>query len=198
MSNLTKIEEEIYTHEYLWRSGSRLLEHGEAQSGGSFYFLLPSLLMSFMAFEAFVNFCGFVLLPEIWKEEKKHFKGKGIEGKLEKIIAKLPDFTWRKGEALYQRISNLEDFRDIVAHGKVVATQYVAERKEDRSHFQFKYAWDAYLSVDAVKSARADIKSFCQSLLVELRKHSDHLHLNFDAFEGSLASASGTGISKHS
>jgi len=193
--NLSTIEEEIYTHEYLWRSASILLEHAEAQTEGSFYFLLPSLLMSFMAFEAFVNFCGFVLLPELWKEEKKHFKGKGIEGKLDEIVARLPNFTWRKGELPYQRIRNLEDFRDIVSHGKVVATQYVAEQKEDGSHFQFKHSWDTYLSVDAVISARADIKSFCQSLLVELRKHSDHLHLNSDAFEGSLAS--GAGISKH-
>lgn len=195
MPNLSTIEEEIYTHEHLWLSASRLLEHAEAQTEGSFYFLLPSLLMSFMAFEAFVNFCGFVLLPALWKEEEKHFKGKGIEGKLDKIVARLPNFTWRKGEPPYQRIRNLEDFRDIVSHGKVVSTQYVAERKEDGSHFQFKHSWDTYLSVDAVKSARADIKSFCQSLLVELRNHSDHLHLNFDAFEGSLAS--GTGISKH-
>ena len=116
-------------------------------------------------------------------------------GKLDKIVARLPNFTWRKGEPPYQRIRNLEDFRDIVSHGKVVATQYVAEGKEDGSHFQFKHSWDPYLSVDAVKSARADIKLFCQSLIVELRKHSDHLHLNFDAFEGNLAS--GAGISKH-
>ncbi|MEX2164006.1 MAG: hypothetical protein WD823_07160 [Sulfuricaulis sp.] len=195
MPQLSSIEEEIYTHEYLWRSASRLLEHAEKQTEGSFYFLLPSLLISYMAFEAFVNFCGFVLLPELWKDEKKHFKGKGIEGKLDKIVTKLPDFSWRKGEPPYQRIRNLEDFRDIVSHGKVVATQYVAEWKKDGTHFQFMHYWDTYLSVEAVKRARVDIKSFCQSLLVELRKHSDHLHLNFNAFEGSLAS--GTGISKH-
>ena len=195
MPDQSTIEEEIYTHEYLWRSASRLLDHAEAHAEGSFYFLLPSLLMSFMAFEAFVNFCGYALLPNLWSEEKKNFKGKGIEGKLEKIVAELPNFTWRKGESPYQRIRNLEDFRDIVSHGKVVTTQYVAERKEDGSHFQFKHSWDTYLSVDAVKSARADIKSFCQSLLVELRKHSDHLHMNFNAFEGCLASGSGT--SKH-
>ncbi len=187
------VEEEIYTHEYLWRSASMLLEKAEAQQQASYHFLLPSLLMSFMAFEAFVNFCGYVFLPELWKEEKKNFKGKGVEGKLEVIVAKLPTFSWRKGEPPYQRIKNLEDFRDIVAHGKVVATQYLAERKEDGSHFQFKHTWDSYLSVDAVKSARADIKSFCQSLIVELRKESDHLHLNFDAFEGSLASGSSIG-----
>ncbi len=143
-----------------------------------------------MAFEAFVNFCGFLLLPELWKEEKKHFRGRGIEGKLEVIVNRLPSFSWRKGEPPYQRIKDLETFRDIVAHGKVVATQYVAEQREDGGHFRFKLAWDSYLSIGAVKNVRADIKSFCQSLVVELRKVSDHLHLNFDAFEGNLASGS--------
>jgi len=190
MPKSCSVEEEIYTHEYLWRSASMLLEKAEAEDEASYHFLLPSLLMSFMAFEAFVNFCGFVLLPELWKEEKKHFKGKGIDGKLEVIVGKLPSFSWRKSEPPYQRIKSLEAFRDIVAHGKVVATQYVAEQKEDGSHFQFKHVWDSYLSVGAVKNARADIKSFCQSLVVQLRKASDHPHLNFDAFEGSLASGS--------
>ena len=185
------VKEEIYTHEYLWRSASMLLEKAEAEEKVSYHFLLPSLLMSFMAFEAFVNFCGFVLLPELWAEEKKHFKRRGIEGKLEVIVGKLPSFSWRKDKPPYQRIKNLKTFRDSVSHGKVVTTQYVSEHKKDGSHFRFNHDWDSYLSVDAVKNARADIKSFCQSLVVELRKASDHLHLNFDAFEGSLASGSG-------
>jgi hypothetical protein len=164
MTDLRAVEEEIYTHEYLWRSASLLLQKAEEEADPSYHFLLPALMMSFMAFEAFVNFCGFVLLPEVWKEEKKHFKGKGIEGKLAVIIDKLPNFSWRKGELPYQRIKNLETFRDIVAHGKVLASQYVAERKEDGSHFQFKHVWDQYMSVAYVKERRAAISSFCQSL----------------------------------
>jgi hypothetical protein len=149
-----------------------------------------------MAYEAFINFCGFAILPDLWEEEKKHFKGKGIEGKIEAIVGELPNFTWRKGESPYQRIANLEDFRDIVAHGKVVGASYVAERKEDGGHYTFKHSWDTYLSIEAVNLARANIKEFCQSLLIELRKKSDHHpHLNFDAFEGVLAS--GQGSSRH-
>ena len=146
-------------------------------------------MMSFLAFEAFVNFCGFVVLPELWGEEKKNFKGKGIEGKLGVLTTRLPSFSWQKGQRPYQAIRNLEAFRDMVAHGKVLASQYLAEPEENGTHFRFKHAWDDYLSLEAVKTARADIRSFSQSLLVEVRKESDHLHLNFDAFEGSLASA---------
>lgn len=190
MSISCSVEEEIYTHEYLWRSASLLLQKAGAEEQATYHFLLPALMMSFMAFEAFVNFCGFLLLPELWEEEKKHFKGKGIEGKLAAITDKLPNFSWRKGEPPYQKIKSLETFRDIVAHGKVLAIQYVGKQKLDGSHFRFKHAWDDYLTIGAVTEARAAIKSFSQTLLIELRKESDHLHLNFDAFEGSLASGS--------
>lgn len=145
--------------------------------------------MSFMAFEAFVNFCGFVLLPKMWKEEKSHFKGKGTEGKLKVIVDKLPDFKWYKDQAPYQRIKALESFRDLVAHGKVVSSQYDAEQRLDGDYIRFDHDWDGYLSLDAVKNSRDDIKSFCQSLLVELRKASDHPHLNSEVFEGSLGIA---------
>jgi hypothetical protein len=74
-----------------------------------------------------------------------------------------------------------------------LASQYVAEQEQGH-HFSFKHVWDGYISITAIEDARADIKAFCQSLLVELRMASDHLHLNFDAFEGSLASASSTSI----
>jgi len=190
MSKLRAVEEEIYTHEYLWRSASLLLQKAEEKPNPSYHFLLPALMMSFMAFEAFVNFCGFVVLPELWREEKKHFKGKGIDGKLSAIAKKLPNFSWEKGASPYQELKDLEHFRDIVAQGRVEASQYIVEGREDGTHFLFKHAWDQYISVTAVTQARAAISSFCQSLLVELRKASDHPHLNFDAFEGSLASGS--------
>jgi hypothetical protein len=192
MQGPVSVEEEIYSHEYLWRSAAKLLTQAEQQEEGSYYYLLPSLLMSFMAFEAFVNFCGFVLLPELWKDEKKHFKGKGMEGKLETIVAELPGFLWKKGESPYQDIKNLETFRDIVAHGKVIGKKYSVEAEKDGLHYKFIHPWDTYIeSVDSVKSARSHIKLFCDSLLIELRKHSDHPHVIFKAFEGSLASGSG-------
>ena len=194
MARSVSVKEEIYTHEYIWRSSSLLLEKAKAEDEAAYKLLIPSLLMGFLSFEAFVNFCGFVLLPEKWKEEKEHFKRKGIEGKLEAIKEKLPDFSWQKGQRPYQAIKELEGFRDSVAHGKVLATEYLAEEQEDGSHFRFRHDWDIYMSVGAVEDARGDIESFCRSLLVEMRKVSDHKHLIFEAFEGSLANGEGASI----
>ncbi len=180
------VEEEIYTHEYLWRSSGNLLKYGEKEN--SYHQLLPALLLSYMAFEAFVNFIGYILLPELWEDEKHTFKGKGIEGKLEEIIFEIPDFIWAKGRLPYQRIKELESFRNMVAHGRVISNKYITAQREDGSHFSLKHTWDEYLTVDAVKNFRKEIKIFSQSLLVEVRKKSDHLHLIFDAYDGSLAS----------
>lgn len=194
MPNFHKVEEEIYTHEYLWRSSTVLLAKSNAEEQTSYHLLLPALLMGFLAFEAFINFCGFVRCPDLWKDEKRHFQGKGLEGKIEVLVAALPDFDWRKGQRPYQTIRTLEAFRDAVAHGKVIASQYVAEQQNDDGHFSFSHVWDKYISRSAVEAARADIKTFSQSLLIEMRKLSDHPHLNFDAFEGSLASGNSTSV----
>lgn len=192
MHKKVHVEEEIYSHEYLWRSAGKLLRTAEAEEDGSYYYLLPSLLMSFLAYEAFINFCGFVLLPELWEDEKQNFKNKGIQGKLEALISELGTFTWTKGNRPYQTLRKLESFRDLVAHGKVHSRQYVTEMKEDGTRFELKHAWDDYISsIKAVQKARTDIQIFCNSLLIEMRKKADHPHLVHDAFEGSLASGSG-------
>lgn len=194
MRALRNVEEEIYTHEYLWRSSTVLLDRSRTEAQASYHLLLPALLMAFLAFEAFINFCGFVRCPDLWRDEKKHFKGKGLEGKIEVIVGALPDFRWCKGQRPYQTIRTLEAFRSAVAHGKVIASQYIAEAQEGGGHFSFSHVWDNYISPSAVEAARTDIKAFSQSLVLALRKVSEHPHLNFDAFEGSLASGSASSV----
>lgn len=191
MRNSVAVDEEIYTHEILWRSASNLLRQAEADESKAHYFRLPALLVGFLAFEAFVNFCGYVLLPEVWKDEKKNFKGKGLDGKLNTLLGCLPNFRWVKGSPSYQTIARLEAFRDMAAHGKVVASAYIAKRDGNGAHFQFVHTWDEYLSPQAVVSAMNDIKGFSESILVEARHASDHPHLIYPAYEGTLASATG-------
>lgn len=150
MSKLCFVEEKMYTHESLWRSSTALAERLNIDADDTHHLLIPALLSTLIAYEAFVNFAGFVLLPSLWSDEKKNFKGKGLEGKLEAIACELTYFEWRKGESPYQNVKRLEAFRDLVAHGKVQVSGYVAEQKGDGSHFRFEHAWDNYLTVDSV------------------------------------------------
>jgi len=189
-----KIDEAVYTHEYLWRSSTYLLKN-TVNSETDYRQLIPSLLLAFLAYEAFINFLGHVLYPELWKDEKKNFKGKGLEGKVEAIVQRLPNaFTWKKGEQPYQAIKTLEEFRDMVSHGKVVTNKYASKQKEDGAHFCFQHDWDKFLTISAIKSNRENISKFVNELLVAARSVSDEPHLVFEAFEGSLAHGEGMSI----
>lgn len=188
MLKLCLVEEELYSHESLWRSSTALHARLEVQSEDAHHLLIPALLTTLLAYEAFINFAGHVLLPALWTEEKKHFKGKATEDKLAAIADALPGFEWNKGVAPYQNLRRLEAFRDLVVHGKVVVTKYKAIQQRDGSHFRFEHTWDEYLTSQSVSEARRDVRAFCQSLLLALRVVSDHPHLVFNAFEGTIAS----------
>lgn len=188
MSKLCIVEEELYSHESLWRSSSALTSRLDEDLDDSHHLLIPALLTTFLAYEAFINFAGHVVLPDLWADEKKNFRGKGIEGKLSMIVSSLPSLHWRKGESPYQNVRQLEVFRDLVAHGRVVVTKYKTIQQRDGSHFRFEHTWDEYLSQSSVLKARHDVQAFCQMLVVALRRVSDHPHLIFNAFEGPVAS----------
>ena len=188
MSKLCTVQEEIYTHEHLWRSSTALATLVDSEADDSYRLLLPAVMTTFLAYEAFINFCGYVLLPQLWAQEKENFKGKSLEDKLEMICKELPKFVWRKGECPYQTVKNLSGFRDLVAHGKVQVNEYVTKQKKDGTHFTFSHQWDSFLTKDQLNQFRVDVKRFCESLLVALRECSDYPHIIFPAFEGPLAS----------
>jgi hypothetical protein len=203
MSEKISVFEEIYTHEYLWRAAELMLEEAKLNANiderKSFYSCLLASLMSYMAFEAFINFSGYILFPEEWKDERNYFKCKGkgdvIEIKISKLLEKLDDFKWEKGKRPYQSIKELKAFRDMVSHGKVKTSQYEAIRTDDGSHIEWTHDWDNFILIEKIDNYfLTDIKTFCQSVLDSMRKKSDHPHLIFNAFEGSLASAQGSQI----
>ena len=191
MQDRHTVEEEIFTHEYLWRSSIALADIVKSTKATSHHLIIPALVMTLMAFEAFVNFCGFVLLPDVWMNEKEEFQGKGIEGKLTAIDGRLPKFEWCKGKDPYQSVKQLFKLRDLVAHGKVYANTYHPQRDEDPRDYRWNHPWDTYLTPESVVKAREDVRSFCQSVIVAMRDESDHLHLIHDAFTGPLASGIG-------
>lgn len=182
------IVEEIYTHEYLWRSGNAIVGRIETNADDAYQLPLPALLVTYLAYEAFINFAGHVLLPDLWSHEKENFKGKRLEHKIEVIATKLPSFEWRKGERPYQSLRKLSEFRNLVAHGKVQVNECLAEQESDGTHFSFRHAWDHYLKLDQLVRFREDTKAFCNALLVSMRQASAHPHLRFAAFDGPLAS----------
>jgi hypothetical protein len=189
--------EEIYTHEYLWRMASAVFTEAKVKEKQADYFTLTALLMYYSAFEAFINFCGYILLPEVWADERNYFKGKdsGTDAKIAKLQEKLPDFVWQKGKRPYHTIHNLKTLRDSMVHGKVQASSYETVFRGDGMHIKWKLSWNTFVSTQKAESAIQDIKAFCETLRESMRKQSDHLHLIFPAFEGPLGTSEGEGVS---
>ncbi len=194
MPKVLQVDEEIYAHEYLWRSSTALIRVLASGADDAHHFALPAMLSTFLAYEAFVNYAGFVCRPDLWEDEKKNFKGKGLGYKLKTVADALPSLAFAKSDAKYQRIVELERFRDLVAHGKVHRTEYQVAPKPDGTHIRWKHEWDHFLETERIVQARKDIQSLCQLLVESMRKHFDHPHLFANAFDGPLASASGEGV----
>ena len=74
MAKNHSVDEEIYAHEYLWRSSTALEECLRIDSDND-HLKIPALLITFLAYEAFINFCGFALLPDLWRKERENFRG---------------------------------------------------------------------------------------------------------------------------
>lgn len=198
MTHKHQVTEQIFTHKILWREANDLFEKSErAQQKGERNSFLSSLLFYFLAYEAFINFSGYLLLPDIWEKEKEYFKGNnaGLESKIKKIVRKFQEeghsFNWEKGQSPYQRIKLLEDFRHAIVHGKVIANKYTTILKDEDNHIRWDMPWDKFIQHDEIKQSKKDIRLFCQSLLDVMRQCSDHHHLTYDAFEGPLGNAQG-------
>ena len=186
------ISEELFTHEYLWRC-SLALSQVEPDAMSEYHLALPSQLMTAAAFEAFVNFCGHALLPEIWANERENFKGKGLELKIKCVADSLPTFEWKKGEYPYQAIRELLGFRDFVVHGKVHSSTYEAGETDDRQDFRFQLPFHSFLTLESADTSRTHVRKFSQSIVEAARRLDDHhLHFHHDAFNGPLGSGAGS------
>src|SRR5688500_4745565 len=99
------VSEELFTHRYLWDTATSLLKAAQTHEE-SFPFLLSALLVAYAAYEAFIDYCGQILYPEVWTNEKAYFKGKGdaVEAKVVKLLEFLSDIPWEKGKRPYQTI----------------------------------------------------------------------------------------------
>jgi hypothetical protein len=83
---------------------------------------LVAMVFAFHALEAYLNFVGERLAPEIWENERDYFRSAGFDGKLRKVMD-LVGLPWTPGTRPLQTVLGLKRLRDLIAHGR-------AERKE--------------------------------------------------------------------
>ena len=107
-------------HRRLWRIVEMNAKAAEEQVEGSFYPALISQVFAFHTIEAYLNFVGERIAPEIWKDERNYFRRepyRGWDGKLRKVM-ELVDLTREPDKRPQTTIARLRFLRDLIAHGK--------------------------------------------------------------------------------
>jgi hypothetical protein len=190
----TSVEGEVFTHRVLWSTCQRHMQVARSEEKGSWYFYLTAMLMGFMTFEAYVNFLGTKLEPELWKEERTAFNTrpyKGTNGKLLKLCelheVPFPD----KGRRPFQTVCRLNELRDIVAHGKPDEFEFTVRHPPEMNPATIKYSLDDYVSAMKAEQAVADLKLLIESLHAQFVARTGADLLLPLAMDGVLASSIG-------
>ena len=185
----TRVQQTTFTHRVLWECIQRQIEKAKETPGGSWYFWLSAMVMGYMVFEAYLNYVGSEVAPEVWEKEREFFSKsphKGTEGKLhfllERYAINSPDKTTRPFASVFV----LKAIRDEIAHARPHRVTYSITHPSDVI-FPFTKQW-LENRVNEREAARLlyDLDEFLEDIHRRLRNSEDG-HLLFPyALKGAL------------
>lgn len=123
MSNLvtTHTQQQTFTHRVLWECVLRQIDKAKEKPEGSWYFWLSAMVMGYMVFEAYLNYIGDEVAPEIWIKEREFFSKpefKGSEGKPRFLLERYGIDYPNKSIRPFASVFALKAIRDEIAHAK--------------------------------------------------------------------------------
>lgn len=123
MPNLvvTHMQHQTHTHRVLWECVRRQIEKAQETQEGSWYFWLSAMVIGYMVFEAYLNYVGEEVAPDVWQKERTFFSRspyKGTEGKLKFLLERYGIAQLEKSARPYASVIALKTIRDEIAHAK--------------------------------------------------------------------------------
>lgn len=125
---VTSIEGEHFLHRTLWEVVLRQMEHASNNPAGAFYDHLVAMVFALHTLEAYLNYCGEKLAPDIWANEREYFRRepyRGFDGKVRKVLQLAGLTEPPRNTRPYSSVWLLKNLRDLIAHAKterIVAT----------------------------------------------------------------------------
>ena len=187
MRVITRVEGELFVHKKLWSVVVRQLEHAKSNRSGAFHDDLVAMVFAFHALEAYLNYVGEHLAPDIWKDEQNFFKKqpyRGFAGKMKKVL-ELVELTEPDPDSRpYITVWLLKDLRDLIAHGKVERHTTVVEHGHGEEPLWHPTPLDDLITEANAQQAHDDIKSFAQQLHDLAKPKVNDVWFGSSAFEG--------------
>jgi hypothetical protein len=92
----------------------------ERKGRGQFYNWLVAMVFASYTVEAYLNFVGELVAPQIWKDERNYFRKepyRGFEGKLRRVM-ELVSLPYARDARPLKTVLELKELRDLIAHPK--------------------------------------------------------------------------------
>lgn len=194
MTGRTQIEGERFLHKDLWRVVERQLEHAVGTPTGSFYDHLVAMVFALHALEAYLNFVGGRLAPNIWKIEREFFRNepyRGFGGKVKKVLELADLVEPARDIRPYSTVWLLKDLRDLIVHAKPYEFTKLIDNTIDEDSQWNLTDFDSLVSRDNAQRARDDIKVFVESIHTAAKSKTADLWLWGAPFDGIIQHSSG-------
>jgi hypothetical protein len=191
----TNSEGEHFLHRELWRVVQRQLRYADTNPHGAFYEELVAMVFALHTLEAYLNFAGERLAPEIWKDERDFFRKypyRGFQGKLKKIL-ELTGMPEPSPESRpFSTIEMLKSLRDAIAHAKPEHFSQSIDHKANERPDLLPTPLGARVTAANARMAKADTEAFIESIHSHASKQSDNFWFTGKALVGPLQYSSGT------
>jgi len=193
----TVIEGERFLHKELWRIVLRQLDHARNIPAGAFHNDLVTMTFAFHALEAYLNYVGAKLAPDIWENERSFFQKepyRGFDGMIRKVLELAgisePDRSVRP----YGTVWFLKGFRDLIAHGKTEKVAMTYEHSVEEEALWMRTPLDDLVTVEKAERAHDDILEFAQQIHNAARTKIDDVWFGSGAFDGPLQHSQGSSV----
>lgn len=120
MKLITTYDGKELLHRRLWQIVEEQAQIAQERERGWSRNTLVALVFAFHTIEAYLNYVGEKLAPEIWEDERNFFHKepyRGWEGKFRKVL-ELVDLPWKPNDPPLRPILELKKLRDLIAHGR--------------------------------------------------------------------------------
>ena len=190
----TSVEGERFLHKDLWRVVQRQLEHALETPQGAFYDDLVAMVFALHALEAYLNFVGERVAPDIWKDEREFFRNepyRGFDGKVRKVLQLVGIAEPARDVRPYSTVWVLKDLRDLIAHARPMRFGITIEHNVDEEPSLLHSPLRDVITRENAERARDDIKAFIESIHTAAIPKVKDIWFGPTAFGGTLQYSSG-------
>lgn len=187
-------------HRFLWDIVEEQAKLASEREHGWSKPALVAMVFGFHTVEAYTNFVGASLAPEIWRDERNYFRKepyRGWDGKLRKVM-ELVEMPWPEPELIerpLKTILELRELRDLIAHPKPEKlTSETLHVEGTEAPFPVSSLRSKFTPKDKVTRAVSDVELFLNQIhrLAAPKVKVNDIWFGSDALRGPDEYSSGT------